>query len=77
MKAVGILEKTEGKNPVAFIERWLVEAFGREVFSPMCTVEKAHRVPGRLPHPGEPTRPFLFKLLNFKDPDAIIYQARM
>lgn len=72
--AVGIPEKTEGKNP-AFIEHWLVKAVGREVFSLLFVVEQA-RVPGRLPHPREPPRPFLLKFLNFKDRDTTEYQAR-
>lgn len=46
------------------------------MFSPMFAVERAHRVPSRPPHPGEPPRPFLFKFLNFKDRDSALYQAR-
>ncbi|XP_073467632.1 uncharacterized protein [Aquarana catesbeiana] len=30
----------------------------------------------KVSHPGEPPRPFLFKLLNFKDRDAILHLAR-
>lgn len=42
VRAVGMPEKVEGKNLVAFIECWLVEVFGREAFSPMFPVERVH-----------------------------------
>lgn len=45
------------------------------LFSSMFAVEQAHMLPARPPHPGEPSRLFLFKMLNFKDWDAILYQA--
>lgn len=45
MHAVGIPEKAEGKNPVAFIEAWLSDMFGEDTFSSMFAVERAHRVP--------------------------------
>lgn len=76
VRAVGIPEKSEGKNPVHFIESWLLDTFGKESFSPMFAVERAHRVPARPPPPGAPPRPFLFKLLNYKDRDAILHKAR-
>lgn len=41
VRAIGLPERTEGKNPVEFIESWLTKAFGREAFSPMFTVERA------------------------------------
>lgn len=76
VRAVGIPEKIEGKNPVAFMEKWLLSTFGRDAFSSMFAIERAHRVPPRPPRPGEPPRPFLFKLLNFKDRDAALALAR-
>lgn len=74
--SVGIPEKTEGKNPITFIESLLTTTFVKDSFSFMFAVERAHRVPARPHKPGEPLRPFLFKLLNFKDRDAVLYQAR-
>lgn len=76
VRAVSIPERAEGKNPVAFIENWLINTFDKDAFSPMFAVERAHRVPPRPPKPGKPPRPFLFKMLNFKVHDAILYQAR-
>lgn len=77
VRAIGMPERMEGRNPVEFIEQWLITAFDREVFSPMFSVECAHRVPARPPQPGAPPRPFLFKLLNYKDRDVILRNARL
>ena len=77
VRAIGLPEKMEGKNPVEFIEKWLIAAFGREAFSPMFSVERAHRVPSRPPQPGAPPRPFLFKFLHYRDRDATLYNARI
>ena len=77
VRAIGFPEKIEGRNPVDFIEQWLLQAFGKEAFSPMFTVERAHRVPARPPAPGAPPRPFLFKFLNYKDRDAVLRLARL
>lgn len=42
----------------------------------MLCVERAHRVPMRPLPPGNPPRTFLFKLLNYKDRDVILFKAR-
>lgn len=76
VRAVGIPKRAEGKNPLAFTENWFVSTFGDQSFSKMFAVERAHRVPAKPPRPGEPPRPFLFKVLNFKDRDAILQHAR-
>lgn len=76
VRAIGISEKAEGKNPVTLIEKWLLSVFGNDAFSPIFSVERAHRVPGSPLPPGAPPRPFLFKLLNCKDRDAILFSAR-
>lgn len=74
--AVGVLERAEDKNPVAFIEAWLSATFGRDAFSPMFAVENFYRVLARQPPQGAPPHPFLFCLLNYKDRDAILTKAR-
>lgn len=76
VRALGIPERAEGKNPVAFIENWLISTFGKEAFFPLFAVERAHRVPSRPLPPGNHPRAFLFKLLNYKDRDAILSKAR-
>lgn len=73
VRAIGIPEK---KNSVTFIENWLITIFGKGSFSPMFSMERAHRVPpGPLP-PGHTSRSFLFKILNYKDSDVILSKAR-
>lgn len=52
IRAIGLPEKVEGKNPVDLFENWLITTFGKEVFSPMFSVERVHRVLGRPPPPG-------------------------
>lgn len=45
--AIGIPEKAEGKNPIHFIEQWLISIFGKDSFPHMFAMEQAHRVPTR------------------------------
>ena len=66
IRAIGIPERVEGKDPVAFIEQWLLSTFGQESFTSMFSVERAHRVPMRpLPPGAPPPRTFIFKFLNY------------
>lgn len=76
VRAIGIPEKTEGKNPVQSIEQWLLQIYGKDAFSPMFSIERAHGVPIRPLLPGNPSCPILFKLLNYKDRDVILSKAR-
>lgn len=76
IRAIGVAEKIEGKNPVIFIENQLLTIFGKDTFSPMFSVERAHRMLSRSLLPGAPPRPFLFKMLNYKDRDAIVFKGR-
>lgn len=47
---VGLPEKTEGRDPTYFVQKWLIEGFGKEAFTPFYPVERAHRVPPRESH---------------------------
>lgn len=76
VRALVIPERAEGKKPVAFIEQWLLSTFGKDTFSPLFAVERAHRVPARPLPLGNHPRPVLFKLLNYKDRDVILTKAR-
>lgn len=49
VRVVGLPEGSEGSDPMAFLERWLIETFGRETFSQQFSIERAHRVPFRPP----------------------------
>lgn len=47
VRIVGLPEKVEGRDPTVFVGGWLQEVFGKEAFSPIYTVKRAHRVPLR------------------------------
>lgn len=76
VRLIGVPEKAEGSNPGDFFEQWLAQAIGREKLSPLYAVERAHRVPTRLPPPGAPPRPVLVRVLHYKDRDVILRAAR-
>lgn len=72
---VGLPERAEGKDPTAFVEKWLLEVFKKEAFSPFFAEERAHRVPPHPPQPGGPPRSVLAKLLYYRDRKAVLRQA--
>ncbi|KAE8587398.1 hypothetical protein XENTR_v10021959 [Xenopus tropicalis] len=76
IRVVGLPERSEGQNPELFAEKWLQDMLGAEIFSKQLVAERAHRVPTRAPPPGAPLRPFLIKLLNYRDRDAALQAAR-
>lgn len=45
LRLVGLPEQVEGSDPVAFLESWLEQEFGREQLSLCFVIERAHRVP--------------------------------
>lgn len=76
IRLIGLPEGVEGKDPSTYLEQLLVHTYGREAFSPMLAVERAHRMPARPPLPGAPPRTFIAKLFNYKDRDAALRMAR-
>lgn len=76
LRLIGPPEGAEGKDPTTFLEQLLINTYGREAFSPMLVVERAHRMPARSPPQGAPPRTFIAKLLNYKDRDAALHLAR-
>lgn len=39
VRLVGVPEKAEGRNPVAFLESWLINAIGKDSLSPFFAIE--------------------------------------
>ncbi|XP_073453831.1 uncharacterized protein [Aquarana catesbeiana] len=76
LRFIGIPEKEEGTDPVTFLESILTTQYGREAFSMMFAVERAHRIPARPPPPGAPPRTFIAKFLNFRDRDKVLRLSR-
>lgn len=72
IQIVGLPKKVEGRDPTEFVEQWLLKTFGKEEFTPLYSVERAHRVPPR-PHPP---RTLLARLLKFKDKEIMLRLAR-
>uniref|UniRef100_H3AI48 L1 transposable element RRM domain-containing protein n=1 Tax=Latimeria chalumnae TaxID=7897 RepID=H3AI48_LATCH len=78
LRVVGLLEGIEGKDPVAFIEKFLVEVLGggEQTFPGQVEVERAHRAIRPRPRRGERLRIIIFKLLRFPDKVHILRRAR-
>lgn len=76
VRIVGLPEKVEGRDPTTYVENWLMELFGKNAFSPLFAVERAHRVPSRPPPPGGPPRSILARILHYKDREAVLRHAR-
>lgn len=76
VRIVGLPERSEGLDPVAFLEKWFKDLFGEDTFSTFFTLERAHRVPFRPPPPGCPPRSLLVKMLYYKDRVTILNKAR-
>lgn len=76
LRILGLPEGEEGNNPVSFTEALLAKLLPQAQFSPFFSVERAHRMPPVRGPPGAPPRTFIFKLLHFKDRDAVLRAAR-
>lgn len=72
---VGLPEKTEGRDPTEFIENWLLEVFGKDAFTPLFAVERAHRVPPRA-LPDNTPRLVLARLLHYWDREKVLCLPR-
>lgn len=76
LRIVGLPEGREGSDTTGYTERLLHTLFPTAAFSPQFVVERAHRMPPVCGPPGAPPRTVIFKLLNFRDQDMILREAR-
>lgn len=76
IRIIGLSERAEGSRPAEFAETFLISLLDLPAMPPTFVVERAHRVPPTPPIPGNPPRPFLLKLLNYRDRDRILAAAR-
>lgn len=76
LRFIGLPKKTEGNNTAEYLESLLIDQSGREAFSVMFAVERAHRIPAKPPPVGAPPRTFIAKFLNFNDRDKILRLTR-
>lgn len=76
LRFIGLPEGAEGSAPEVFLENLLTSTYGRNQFSAMFAVERAHRILPKPPPPGAPPRTFIAKLLNYRDRDVILRLTR-
>lgn len=76
LRLVGLPEGREGRDPEAYTEQLLRNLLPQAPFSAHFAVERAHRMPSTRGPPGTPPRTFIFRLLNFRDRDLILREAR-
>lgn len=76
VRLVGLPEKAEGQDAVAFFEKWLPEALGLEQRETLV-IERAHRIgaPSSNSHTTRP-RTMIFRFLNVKDKERVLRAAR-
>lgn len=76
LRITGLPETTQTGNMERFVEKLLITLLGEETFSPLFVIERAHRSLGPRPKPGAPPSPIIAKVLNYRDRDAALRQAR-
>lgn len=76
LRLVGLPEGVEGRDPEAYTEHLLRTLLPQAPFSTHFAVERAHRMPSVRGPPGAPPRTFIFRMLNFRDRDLILREAR-
>lgn len=69
---MGLPEKVEGHDPIAFVEHWLQEIFGKESFTPVCSIAGT---PYTAPAPPAwyPTQLHASQALELKDRKIILH----
>ncbi len=77
VRLVGLPEKAEGQDTVAFLEKWIPEALGMESWENLV-IERAHRIGTLTNIDSRKTRPrtLIMKFLNFKDKEWVLRAAR-
>uniref|UniRef100_H3AN98 L1 transposable element RRM domain-containing protein n=1 Tax=Latimeria chalumnae TaxID=7897 RepID=H3AN98_LATCH len=75
LRIIGLPEGNEGKDPILFMEKLLVEVLGENTFPGRIEIERAHRALRPRPKEGERPRIMIFKLLRFPDKMRILRRA--
>lgn len=74
VRIIGLREGAEGLTPADFTENLLKELLAPISLSTAYTVEGANKIPTRQVPEATP-RPFILRLLNYRDRDAILLAA--
>lgn len=75
LRLIGLPEKTEGGDATDFLQTWLPEVFGPDIFPSPVIIERAHRLAGRQ-DPSGPPRALIMKFLNYQDKVRVMRAAR-
>uniref|UniRef100_H3A7K7 L1 transposable element RRM domain-containing protein n=1 Tax=Latimeria chalumnae TaxID=7897 RepID=H3A7K7_LATCH len=76
LRIIGLPKGIEGKDPILFMEKSLVEVLGENTFPGRIEIERAHRALRPRPKEGERPRIMIFKLLRFPNKMRILRRAR-
>uniref|UniRef100_A0A672N7G4 L1 transposable element RRM domain-containing protein n=1 Tax=Sinocyclocheilus grahami TaxID=75366 RepID=A0A672N7G4_SINGR len=76
IRIIGLPEGEEGTNPVSFLRTWLPNLLNTDFKNHQVKIERAHRVPSRLPTSGERPRALMVKLPNFQDKARVLQAVR-
>lgn len=74
VRLINLPEGAEGKDPAAFLEKWIPEALGATLQSSVV-LERAHRI-GPMRDTRAPPRTLIMKFHNYKDKVEIMAAAR-
>lgn len=75
MRILNLPEHAEGSRWVEFTESFLAQLLHKQDLPPTFVVEQPHKVPPTPPVPGAPTRPFLLRILNYRNHNRILAAA--
>lgn len=78
MKIMGLKEGAEGRNPVAFFEKWIPEVLNMDMQREVIKIERAHRL-GPFQESsggGRKPRPVLVRLREYTERQRILQAAR-
>ena len=76
IRIIGLSESISPRNMEEFIEKLLIDLFGRDCFSSMMVIERAHRSLATKLRPGQPPRPIIARFLNYRDRDRTLLLNR-
>lgn len=76
VRIIGLIETPDEKNLAGTIQSIIFENFGKEHFSALFLIERAHRIPGGKLIPGRPPKTVIIKMLAACNRDMILRSAR-
>ncbi|XP_059844691.1 uncharacterized protein LOC132404530 [Hypanus sabinus] len=75
IKIVGLMEGTEGENPIKCFQEWIPEILEMKEGSQVIEIERAHKALRPLPQQVQNSRSILIKCLRYQDKEMILKAA--